>query len=237
MKPILFAVLIVFAVTLFHCGGAGESGKKTRAAVETPRQKTSYAIGYNMGKSLKEISADVEVDALLQGIRDAQAGTGQMPDEDIEKIYRDFVAETNKTLRSRMKDLAEKNKAEGGKFLRENAAREGVVTTASGLQYTVVREGSGARPTADDVVIIRYHGTLLDGTVFDSSLKDQYPKKMPMGDLIKGFSEALMLMKVGSKYKVFIPPDLAYGPGGAGTTIGPFAVLVFDVELVNIESK
>ena len=237
MKVVPFFILVALTFTFFTCGNKNESRTHKKVVVETPEQKTSYAIGYNMGSSLKDVAADVKIEHLLQGIRDAQAGTGQMAEEEIKKIYRDFVAETNKTLRAKMKSLAEKNKAEGEKFLAENAAKEGVKTTASGLQYMVLREGTGKRPTVDDVVIIHYHGTLLDGTVFDSSLKEEYPKKMPMNDLIKGFSEALMLMKVGAKHKIFIPPALAYGTGGAGTVIGPYAVLVFEVELVNIESK
>src|SRR5881394_629143 len=131
------------------------------------------------------------------------------------------------------KEAAEKNKAEGEKFLEENKKKDGVKTTASGLQYKVLKEGSGPSPKETDTVVTNYRGTLIDGTEFDSSYKRNEPATFPVNRVIKGWTEALQLMKPGGKYKLFIPSNLAYGPGGAGGDIGPNATLIFEVELLS----
>jgi len=134
------------------------------------------------------------------------------------------------------KEAAEKNKAEGEKFLEENKKKDGVKTTASGLQYKVIKEGSGASPKETDTVVTNYRGTLIDGTEFDSSYKRNEPASFPVNRVIKGWTEALQLMKPGAKYQLFIPSSLAYGERGAGQTIGPTATLIFDVELLSIKA-
>lgn len=238
MKKTMSVFLVFLFVSFAGCSKGAESTSKKKVELETLKQKTSYAVGYNMGKTLRDISARVEIEALLQGIRDAQQdGGNQLSEDEIKTLYQDFMKETQRNLNEMMKEVAEKNKAEGEKFLAENKNKEGVITTGSGLQYIVLKEGEGKVPTIDDSVVVHYHGTLLDGTVFDSSVNRNQPAKFSLKGVIKGFSEALMLMKEGSKFRIFLPSELAYGTAGAGNVIGPNSVLIFELELIKIESN
>lgn len=234
----LVLLLVTLLVTSAGCSKGEDSASKKKLALETLKQKTSYAVGYNMGKTLRDISARVEIEPLLQGIRDAQKdGENLLPGEEIENLYRDFMQETQRNLNEVIKEVAEKNKAEGERFLAANKNKEGVITTESGLQYIILKEGQGKTPTMADNVVVHYHGTLINGTVFDSSVDRKQPARFSLNGVIKGFSEALMLMKEGAKFRIFLPSELAYGNRGVGEVIGPNTVLIFELELIKIESK
>ena len=158
-----------------------------------------------------------------------------MSDEEIMSTLQAYQQKQMAERQEEAQAVADTNKEAADAFFAENAGKEGVVTTESGLQYTVVEEGDGASPTAEDVVEVHFEGTLLDGSVFDSSYQRGETVSFPVNGVIPGWTEALQLMKVGAKWKLYIPSELAYGAGGAGQMIGPNAALVFDVELIGIE--
>jgi FKBP-type peptidyl-prolyl cis-trans isomerase len=202
----------------------------------TDKDKDSYAIGMNIGKSLHRDAVDVDPQILLRGLQDAMSGGKTLlTDDEAKAAMSTLQAQVHKTQEEKATAAAETNKKEGDAFLAENKTKGGVVTLPSGLQYKIVTEGTGPKPTASDSVVCNYRGTLLNGTEFDSSYKHGEPITIPVGRAIKGWSEALQLMPVGSKWQLFIPPDLAYGPRGAGNDIGPNSTLVFEVELVSIK--
>jgi FKBP-type peptidyl-prolyl cis-trans isomerase FklB len=208
------------------------------------KQKVSYGIGLSIGKSMKGQSVDVDADIVARGIKDAIAGSKPLlSDQELQQAMLAF----QKELQSRQREMApkqaaasraeaEKNKKEGAAFLAENAKKPGVKKLPSGLQYKVIKEGTGPTPKATDQVSANYRGTLIDGTEFDSSAKSGRPLQIGVNEVIPGWTEALQLMKVGSKWQLFIPAELAYGanprPGGP---IGPNATLVFELELLGIE--
>jgi FKBP-type peptidyl-prolyl cis-trans isomerase FklB len=200
------------------------------------KDKASYSIGYDIGATFKKQNIDLNADALMAGMKEALAGKeGAMTKEERDKTLEAFQKEMMEKQVAASKEAATKNAAEGEKFLAENKKKEGVKTTASGLQYKVLKEGTGAPPKETDTVVTNYKGTLLDGTEFDSSYKRNEPATFPVNRVIKGWTEALQLMKPGSKYQLFIPAALAYGERGAGRDIGPNATLIFEVELLSIK--
>ncbi|MDM7861489.1 FKBP-type peptidyl-prolyl cis-trans isomerase [Alteromonas sp. ASW11-36] len=194
--------------------------------------QASYGIGYNMGQQLAQNPFEgMQVDAVVDGVRDAfNQVAPQVADDALRAAF--------ETIHQRMQEAkAEQHKAvieEGVAFLADNAKRDEVTVTASGLQYEVLTEGEGATPDASSTVRTHYHGTLIDGSVFDSSYDRGQPAEFPVGGVIKGWTEALQLMKVGAKWRLYVPHNLAYGEQGAGGAIGPYATLVFDVELLDI---
>jgi FKBP-type peptidyl-prolyl cis-trans isomerase len=205
--------------------------------LETEKDKESYAIGLNVGKGLHRDSIDVEPKILLQGIEDAMAdGKLLLTDDETKTVLVDLQNQVRQRQEEKRLALVETNKKEGDAFLAANKTKEGVVTLPSGLQYKVLVAGTGAKPSAADTVVCNYRGTLLDNTEFDSSYKRGQPLTFTVGGVIKGWTEALQLMPAGSKWQLFIPPDLAYGERGSGP-IGPNATLVFEVELVSIQAK
>ena len=197
------------------------------------REKNSYSVGANWGNSLKKQEVDVDLEVLIRGLREAFVGQSALSDEQI----RESMMALNKEIRAKQeekrKQQGEKNKQEGEKFLAENKTKPGVVALPSGLQYKVLTDGSGESPKPGDVVTVNYRGTLIDGTEFDSSYKRGQPATFSVTGVIKGWTEALELMKPGAKWQLFIPSDLAYGERGSGPTIGPNAALQFEVELVS----
>jgi FKBP-type peptidyl-prolyl cis-trans isomerase FklB len=200
------------------------------------KDKASYSIGYDIGETFKKQKIELNVDALVAGLKEAVAGKdAAMPKEEREKTLQAFQKEMMEKQMAASKEAAAKNTAEGEKFLAENKKKEGVKTTASGLQYKVLKEGSGTPPKETDTVVTNYKGTLIDGTEFDSSYKRNEPATFPVNRVIKGWTEALQLMKPGAKYQLFIPASLAYGERGAGQLIGPNATLIFEVELLSIK--
>jgi FKBP-type peptidyl-prolyl cis-trans isomerase FklB len=200
------------------------------------KDKVSYSIGVNIGNNLKRQSVEVNPDILLQGIKDVlSGGKTLMTDQEVTETMMKFQKDLLAKQQARMKELGEKNKKEGETFLAENKQKEGVIALPSGLQYKVIKEGDGKTPTINDMVTVHYRGTLIDGKEFDSSYTRGQPATFPVKGVIPGFSEALQLMKPGSKWQLFIPSNLAYGERGAGEGIGPNATLIFDIELVSVK--
>jgi FKBP-type peptidyl-prolyl cis-trans isomerase len=201
------------------------------------KDKISYGYGMEIGKNLKRQGIEINPDLLAQGLKASLAGEKTLLTED--EVRQTMMAFQQKMQAARMekqKKEGEENKTKGDAFLAENKKKEGVQTTASGLQYKVITKGSGPIPKADDTVKTHYRGTLIDGTEFDSSYKRGEPASFVVTQVIKGWTEALMMMPVGSKWQLFIPGDLAYGPGGR-PGIPPNATLTFDIELIGIEPK
>lgn len=207
------------------------------AELESQEQKLGYIIGMDIGNSLKQQGTDIDLQALFEAIETVYTGgTPALTDEEAASIREAYIAERRAEVESERQELADKNAAEGAAFLSDNRAKEGVMVTDSGLQYQVMVEGDGPRPVASDRVRVHYRGTLLNGQEFDSSYARGEPATFVLDQVIPGWTEGLQLMPVGSKYKFFIPSDLAYGPGG-GRTIEPNATLIFEVELLGIESS
>ncbi len=210
---------------------AGATGEKP---MTTEKEKISYALGQNIGQNIKR-DFEVDVDALCKGLKDSQEGKNVMTEEEMQKTMSSFQNQMREKQMAQMKKAAETNKAAGEAFLKENKAKEGVVTLPSGLQYKIITSGSGPKPTATQKVKCHYKGTTIDGKEFDSSYKRGEPATFQVNGVIKGWSEALQLMPVGSKWMLYIPSDLAYGDRGAGGAIEPGAALIFEVELLGIE--
>ena len=201
------------------------------------KDKVSYSIGLDIGNTFKKQNMDVNADILSAGLKDALTGSKPLlTDEQVKETMTAFSKEMTDKQAAASKDAADKNAAAGEKFLAENKKKDGVKTTASGLQYKVLKEGSGASPKETDTVVTNYRGTLLDGTEFDSSYKRGEPASFPVNRVIKGWTEALQMMKPGSKYQLFIPASLAYGERGAGQNIGPNSTLIFEVELMSVKA-
>jgi FKBP-type peptidyl-prolyl cis-trans isomerase FklB len=205
----------------------------------TPKEKASYAIGMDMGNSLKKNSVDVNPDVLAKALKDVLTNQKtQLTEQEAGTILADMQKEMQEKRQEKMKAVGEKNKNEGAAFLAENMKKEGVKTLPSGLQYQVIAEGNGKMPTAADTVTVQYTGRLVDGTEFDSSYKRGQAATFALNGVIKGWTEALQLMKEGSKWQLYLPSNLAYGETGTvGGPIGPNATLIFDVELVSIKAK
>ena len=204
------------------------------ASLDTDDQKTSYAIGLDIGNSLKPGSDMIDGAALLKGIEDALSESAPaLSLEELQISQQRFFQTVQATQDQAQAEGAQRNQVEGEAYLAENAQKEGVTTTDSGLQYEVLREGDGDRPVPGESVVVHYRGTLIDGTQFDSSY-DGEPLTLGVTQFIAGFSEGLQLMTVGSQYRLVIPSDIAYGPGGFGAEIGPNTALVFEIELIDI---
>jgi len=206
--------------------------------LETQKDKASYAIGLNVGKNLHRDSIDVDPKIVLRGLEDALAGGKTLlTDDEAKAALMALQEDVRKNQEEKRQALIQTNKEQGDAFLAANSKKEGVVTLPSGLQYKILTAGSGPKPTASDSVVCNYRGTLLDNTEFDSSYKRGQPATFAVSQVIKGWTEALQLMPVGSKWQLFIPPDLAYGERAQGSDIGPNATLIFEVELLSIQGK
>ncbi len=228
-----YVALAGLSILLVACQGNTQDKSTT---MTTKQDSVSYSIGLDIGKNLKHQSVEVNPDMLAQAIRDIQSGAEpKLTDEQVRACLTAFQEEMVTKQNEKMKVEGEKNMKEGEVFLAENKKDKDVVTTASGLQYKVLSMGTGKKPKADATVTVNYSGTLIDGTEFDSSYKRGEPATFPVNGVIKGWTEALQLMPVGSKWKLFIPSDLAYGESGAGGVIGPNATLIFEVELLAIK--
>ena len=199
--------------------------------------KLSYALGLGIGRQLAQMGAEqLSIDDFAQAIKDVVAG-GQLKLDEAEAqvIVQEFFQKQEEKQRAAAAEMGKKAKEEGEKYLAEHAKKEGVVTLPSGLQYLVIKEGNGKRPKATDKVKCHYEGMLVDGTLFDSSVQRGEPATFPLNQVIAGWTEGLQLMTEGSKYRFFIPYTLGYGERGAGASIPPFAALVFDVELIEVQ--
>jgi FKBP-type peptidyl-prolyl cis-trans isomerase FklB len=206
--------------------------------LDTQKDKLSYAIGMNFGASLRKQSVEVDPNVLVKGLKDSLAGSKTLlTDDESHALITGLQADMRKKQEEKMAQAGDSNLKQGQEFLAANKSKEGVVTLPSGLQYKILQAGSGAKPTSSDSVVCNYRGTTIDGKEFDSSYKRGQPATFPVSGVIKGWTEALQLMPVGSKWQLFIPGDLAYGARGAGPDIGPNATLVFEVELISIQGK
>jgi FKBP-type peptidyl-prolyl cis-trans isomerase len=217
--------------------GAQHHAAAAPLVLKTDKDKQSYAIGMNIGKSIHRDGVDVDPNILLRGMKDALAGGKTvLTDDEAKAVMTNLQAEMRKQQAEKAQVAAETNKKAGDAFLAENKTKDGVVTLPSGLQYKILTEGTGPKPAATDTIVCNYKGTLLDNTEFDSSYSRKQPLTIPVGGVIKGWTEALQLMPVGSKWQLFIPSDLAYGPQAKGP-IGPNSTLIFEVELLSIQPK
>ena len=219
-------------------GQAPAKKTTTPLTLNTQKDKVSYAIGMNIGTAMKRDAVDVDTVILLRGLKDALAGSKPLlTDQEAQSVMTALQADLRKKQELQQQQAADTNKKEGEAFLAANKTKEGVVALPSGLQYKILQEGTGPKPAVTDTVVVNYRGTLLNGTEFDSSYKRGQSAAFGVGQIIKGWTEALQLMPVGSKWQLFIPSDLAYGARGAGRDIGPNSTLVFEVELLSIQPK
>lgn len=221
-----------FAAVLLATAGFAED----QTVLKTETDRLSYSIGMNLGSGFKAQSIEVNTAVLMQGIKDAMSGgKALMTDDEIRASLTAFQSQLQAKQAANQEKMASENKAKGEGFLAENKKKEGVVTTASGLQYKIITPGTGPKPKETDTVVTHYKGTLIDGTEFDSSYKRNEPATFQVNQVIKGWTEALQLMPVGSKWMLFVPANLAYGDHGAAGVIGPNETLVFEVELLSIQ--
>jgi FKBP-type peptidyl-prolyl cis-trans isomerase len=231
---IIVLTSVLAALPLFGQDKSPES----KTELKTDIDKVSYSIGLQVGfnfvrqnEALKKQNVQINIDAMMAGVKDAIAGKPELNTDQVRQILAAF----EKDMTQKVQVMAQKNTSDGEKFLADNKKKDGVKTTSSGLQYKVMTEGKGPQPKATDAVTVNYRGTLIDGTEFDSSYKRGQPATFPVNGVIKGWTEGLQLMKVGSKYQLFVPPSLAYGERQMGPDIGPNSTLIFEVELVGIQ--
>jgi len=225
-SPIFFASVLL--------ASTGFSQQTTQ--LKDDKDKVSYSIGLDIGNTFKKQNMDINTDVLMSGLKDALSGAKPLlTDEQVKETMAAFSKSMVEKQQAATKEAAAKNTAAGEKFLAENKLKEGVKTTPSGLQYKVLQEGSGEPPKETDTVVTQYRGTLINGTEFDSSYKRNEPTTFPVNRVIKGWTEALLMMKPGAKYQLFIPAVLAYGERGAGQDIGPNETLIFEIELLSVK--
>jgi len=228
-KPLLMAGLMSSALVLTACGGEEEPAK-----LETLDQKVNYIVAYNFVENIEQAGMPLEPEAFSQAIKDKHQGLpSRLSEEEMNSVMAEFQEQQMAQQQAETEKQAEANQAEAEAFFAENAKKEGVKTTESGLQYKVIEQGEGASPAQDERVTVHYRGRLLDGTEFDSSYERDQPATFNLNSVIAGWTEALQLMSEGGKWELYIPADLAYGPGGNGP-IPPNAALIFEVELLKV---
>jgi FKBP-type peptidyl-prolyl cis-trans isomerase len=239
MQPIIYQgepmnlKWLAIVIMLF---AAASAGAQEPQPLQSQKEKISYAIGIDVARSYQSRKLDIDIELVIKAIRDVYSGGKPLlSDEEVRTTLTAYQKELMDKQAEAAKIAADKNKKEGEAFLAENKTKEGVVTTASGLQYKILKAGDGPKPTDESTVEVNYRGTLIDGTEFDSSYKTGKPIVFPVGKVISGWKEAIKLMPVGSKWQLFIPAELAYGARGAGRSIGPNATLIFEVELLSIK--
>lgn len=226
--------LLGVSMMVAACSNTGGSADFSSASLDSNDQKASYGVGLNVGAQLRDARERLDRAAFMRGLEDAfTAADPAIPQEELQAALQEFGQQIQASAAQERARVGTENAEAGADFQAENAERDGVVTTASGLQYEVLRAGDGAMPTREDVVRLHYRGTLVDGTEFDSSY-DGDPAEFPVGGLIAGFTEALLLMQEGSHFRVVIPSEIGYGPTGSGPQIGPNSTLVFEIELLEV---
>ena len=230
------AIIAMACFGLFSVQACSQSPEKgAPMELKTQKDKASYSIGVSIGKNLKDQKVEIQTDILVKGLLDAYTGAKtQLTEKEMGEVLTAFQQEIMAKAQEEASKKGDENKKKGEKFLAENKSKPGVKTTASGLQYSVISEGTGPKPTASSTVKVHYTGKLIDGTTFDSSVDRGEPVEFPLNGVIKGWTEGVQLMSKGAKYKFYIPSDLAYGDRGAGNAIGPNETLVFEVELLDI---
>lgn len=243
MKKHFLVVALASALALTACNKdkaeAPADGKAAKSTVinekSTEIEKVSFLLGYNTGRDMKELDSELDLEVFYKAMKDGFAGKeNALTDEQIKELATAYEKRKSEEAKKKFDEAAAKNKTDGEKFLAENAKKEGVQTTASGLQYKVITEGTGKQPKATDTVVVHYEGKLLDGKVFDSSYERGMPAQFPLNKVIKGWTEGLQLMKEGAKYELYVPAELAYGAEG-NQNIEPNSTLIFTVELLTPE--
>lgn len=235
MKKIVVA-LIGLVILLPFLSLATDQKRNSNVELNTFSDKISYVLGQEIGESFRESPTEIKLELFIQGIKDSLEDRKALLDPaESNEIKKEFSRQVQESRAKKIAAISEKNRKLEEAFLSDNKQKQGVVTTASGLQYEVLKKGDGSNPNRDDKVKVHYRGTLLDGTEFDSSYKRGQPATFRVGSVIAGWTEALQLMSVGSTYRLYIPSKLAYGNRGAGRIIGPNEMLIFDVELLGIE--
>jgi FKBP-type peptidyl-prolyl cis-trans isomerase FklB len=241
VRAVIISLCLVFAVSPAFGEDKAEVKAqpevKPQSELKTEKDKLSYALGADMGTNMKKFEIDVNVELYMKGMKDSMSGSKVLlTEEEIKTVIMSLQKDLQAKQQEKAKAQGEKNKKDGETFLTENKKKEGVKALPSGLEYKVMTEGKGKSPKNTDTVTVHYKGTLIDGTEFDSSYKRGEPASFPVNGVIKGWTEALQLMKEGSKWQLFIPADLAYGESGR-PGIPPNAVLIFEVELVKVGAK
>jgi FKBP-type peptidyl-prolyl cis-trans isomerase len=235
MRRIFVHIAVPLLITLFVLPASAQQEAAEEQKLKTPTDELSYVLGMDVGNNLKRFGTEIDLDILLDGVKATlHGGKTLVTPERATEIKKDFLLKRREQMAAERKAAGEKNLVDGKAFLAENKTKEGVITTESGLQYQVIKEGDGPKPKDTDRVTVHYRGTLLDGTEFDSSHKRGKPVTFLVKGVIRGWTEALQLMPVGSTYKLFIPSDLAYGARGMGQKIAPNSTLIFEVELLEI---
>ncbi len=241
MKKLLI-ILLLASFTIMACEQKQTTTQSTpksvtKESLATMEDKASYGMGYDMGKKFTQLGFDINSDIFSKGLSDGltSAESPLLTEDEIKQSMKDFQKAVRTKRQEERKKESTENKEKGVKFLEENKTKDGVITLESGLQYKVITEGTGEIPKLTDKVQCHYEGTTIDGTVFDSSLKRKKPATFSVNRVVKGWTEALQLMKVGSKWQLFIPSELGYGERGAGRKIGPNETLIFELELIGIE--
>ena len=227
-------IMALFLIVLCAVVAAAQDA----SPLKNEKDKRSYALGMDLGTQFRSLGIEVDPAVFSRGLNDAfSGGKTLLAQEDVRAAISELQAEMKRKQAEARSKASQEGKQAGTAFLADNKKKEGVVTLPSGLQYKILKEGTGKKPVLDDTVVCQYRGTLINGTEFDSSYKRGQPATFPVKGVIKGWTEALQLMPAGSKWQLFIPPELAYGEAGAGATIGPNATLIFEVELVSINAK
>ncbi len=228
MKVVIYALFGLMLV-------AGTAAADQKTELTTEAQKLSYALGLDLGAYFKNLGEDLDLSVIAKGIDASYNGKETlMTKEEAAKVQQQFAARQQEKQVQKVVEMTAANKAAAAKFLKENKGKDGVKTTASGLQYKVIKKGTGKKPAATDMVKVHYKGKLLDGTEFDSSYKRNQPAEFRIDQVIPGWTEAMQLMNVGSVFELFIPPELAYGDRGAPPVIEPGSMLIFEVELLDV---
>ena len=227
-----YVLTVVFCFVLI----TGVCTAAEKHAIESQKDKESYSVGYQVGTSLRGDGMEIDFDLLIDGIWDAVDGKEpKVGAEEMKKLLADLRKRSRDAQARKIQEQSFKNLTDAVKFLEENEKKEGIKTTESGLQYKVVREGDGPKPKMNDTVTVHYRGTFMNGKEFDSSYARSKPETFQVGGVIKGWTEALQMMKVGSKWELFVPPDLAYGKAGQGQRIPSNSLLIFDIELLSTQ--
>jgi len=233
LEMVVIVILIFLIAMVMNLYAA--STKSHKEVLDTQAKKCSYAAGYDFGVNFLKRYDSIDLKSLIMGLEDAIKNNEPLMDENERlEALKVLGEEMKKKLESELKMLSEVNKEKGRKFLEENAKKEGVITTASGLQYKIIKEGSGLQPTMNDKIIVHYKGRLLNGTVFDDTFTKDKPAEFFMERLIPGWKEALQMMKEGSRWELYLKPELAYGEKGYGAAIGPYETVIFEIELIKV---
>ncbi|MFC2133443.1 FKBP-type peptidyl-prolyl cis-trans isomerase [Bacteroidota bacterium] len=230
-----YQLMVILSLLIFTTAACQET-KLEKSDLETQNDKASYSIGLDIGRNINSQQLDLDIEKLIHGIRDGVSGdSALLTQEEIQQVMQKFSEERIAQQNQATSEESEKNRADGEEFMNNNKTRDGVIELPNGLQYEVIKSGSGASPTATDKVKVHYRGTLIDGAEFDSSYKRGEPAVFGVNQVIKGWTDILQIMQVGDHWKVYIPDNLAYGERGAGNMIPPGATLIFEVELLGIE--